>query len=232
MTPKLVIATPVGGAELWSAQVSVGYAESVRALSKEMPIEAVVDFSDDVVRSRNRVSAIVLRDFPASTHVLWWDSDEWPEDRRIVGEMIATGEHVIGAPYTNKKQPMRWVHQPSPGATVDANGCIDARAVGFGFTITTTECLRRMTAAARIYTDWPNRQRVANLFGQLYEAPVPGGPEEDDMLLSEDFSFCRRWRDLLGRVAIYTRAGIIRHVGQHAWSAHEMPGGVVGRAAE
>jgi hypothetical protein len=53
-------------------------------------------------------------------------------------------------------------------------------------------------------------------------------PAEDQALLSEDYSFCLRWRRLGGRVYVYARGGIIHHAGVHDWTAREMPGGVVG----
>jgi hypothetical protein len=223
---KLVVATPVGGAELWAAQVTAGYSGSLYWLSHEMSIEAVVDYHDDVVRSRNRIAAKILRDVPLATHVLWWDADQWPEDRRIVPEMMATGEDVISAPYTNKNPPLRWTHNPLPGG-IDHGDWVEARHVSFGFTITTTSCLRRMSEQARVYTDWPNKDRIANIFGQLYDPPHPGGAPEDDCLLSEDYSFCKRWRDMGGRVVIYRNAGIIHHAGGHIWNARQMQGGVI-----
>jgi hypothetical protein len=232
MTPaRLLIATPVRGAEIWSTHVTVGYSESVRALAQEMPVETIpanMFFACDNIRARNRIVAIVLRDFPHVTHVLFWDDDNWPENRAIVGEMMASGEHVISAPYTNKKQPLRWVHQLLNERQEERNNLLEVRGVGFGFTMVSRTCLERMSAAARKYTDLPNPWKVANIFGQLYDPPTPGCTGEDEMLLSEDFSFCKRWREMGGRVVLYTGAGIIFHAGTHAWNAREMQGGVVG----
>lgn len=227
---SLVIATSFRGSNPWAAQVTIGYAENVRALCQEMPgtevIPEVVTYACEQVRARNRVAAIILRDFPRMTHVLWWDDDQWPAERKIVAEMMATGEHLICAPYTNKKPPLRWVRQLLYPCPVGANGIQHVRSVGFGFTMTTRLCLELMTKAARKYTD--DRSGVtANIFGQLYDAPTPGCPEESELLLSEDYSFCKRWRELGGNVSLYLDAGIIYHAGMYPWSAQEMPGGIV-----
>ncbi len=236
----LLIATPIRGAELWSSSVSVGYSEAVRLLSQEMHgvqwLSAQLFFSCEIVRARNRAVAMLLRepDFAGVTHILFWDDDQWPEDRKIVAEMMALNLPIVAAPYTNKRQPLRWVHQshpPIPGSkddpyAIDAQGCCDVRAVGMGFTLISRACIETMAHDPRTkwYNDAPSPHNCPNLFGQLYD--TLGGQE---VLLSEDFSFCKRWReDFGGRVKIYTKAGIVFHAGAHAWSAREKVGGVTG----
>jgi hypothetical protein len=219
----LIIATPIRAAELWAAQVTLGYAESVRALSLEMPIKTVVTYALDVVRARNRVVGIVLREkeFADVTNVLWWDDDQWPEDRSIVQRMLALDLPVVGAAYTNKKKPVRFVHQQwESKLTLDSRGVGNVRAVGFGFTMTSRACLEEMAEEAHWYRDFPNATTCPDLFGQLYDRPSPGDTEET--LLSEDFSFCKRWREQCsGLVRIYG-GGVIAHAGAHAWSAREI----------
>jgi len=221
---SLLIATPIRAAELYAAQVTLGYAESVRALSHEMPIKTVVTYALDTVRARNRITGIVLREkeFADVTHVLWWDDDQWPEDRSIVGKMLALDLPVVGAAYTNKKRPVRFVHQPwTDGARkLDERGCLAVRAVGFGFTMTSRECLEEMAESARWYRDFPNTETCPDLFGQLYDKP--GADADEDTLLSEDFSFCKRWRvGYQGNVALYG-GGVIAHAGPHAWTARDL----------
>lgn len=231
---RLLIATPVRGSELNATLVTTGYSESVRMLARMMPVgtlPATLTFGADNIRARNRVVAKVLRDAPAVTHVLWWDDDQWPEDLNIVQAMLDTGEDVVGAPYTNKKQPLHWVHQLlGDGRELDARRLLEVRAVGFGFTITTRACLERMWACSRKYTDLPNPHKCANMFGQLFDRllPGPGTDPEEETLLSEDFSFCKRWRDLGGKIWVYGGPGnLIDHAGMHAWNAREMAGAEV-----
>jgi hypothetical protein len=193
-----------------------------------MPIEtisAVVCFNADLVRSRNRVAGLILREFPQATHVLWWDDDVFPADRSIVKTMMATGEDVISAPYSTKSKPSRWVHQLLDPCPQEADGLQEVRYIGFGFAMTSTRALRKLTMACRIYTDHPAKDKIANLFGQLYE-PTSADTSED-ALLSEDHSFCKRWREMDGRVVLYTRCGLLYHAGGYAWSAKDIPGGVV-----
>jgi hypothetical protein len=223
---RVVVATPVDAADLWSGKVSLGYSEHLRMLSHEMPILQVVGFAQDVVRSRNRLVATVLQNFPTMTHVLWWDEDTWPEDRKIVREMLEMGHDFIAAAYTNKREPVRWVYQPFPAPPKTDGLTLEVRAVGFGFTLTSRACLERMFREHRKYRDWPNELRCADMFGQLFDSPNPDSevycPEADEMLLSEDYSFCKRWRALGGKVLINLNAGVICHAGTKAWSVRDM----------
>ena len=174
------------------------------------------------MRSRNRIVGIILRDYPETTHVLWWDNDQYPEDRRVVQAMLASGEDVIGAPYTNKKEPVRWVQQYEHlEDRPEIDGIQEVRALGFGFTMTTTKCLRKMAEHSRIYKDWPNLTHLPDVFGQVFDQVIPGAPPEDDARLSEDFSFCKRWRELGGRCMLLVRSPNIVHAGSKGYSAKD-----------
>lgn len=235
MTPRLVVATPVRAAEMHAASVSLGYAEMLLKLHRLLPVEVLsgsITFATDIVRGRNRIAAKVLREHPSATHVLWVDDDNWPDDPRIVPEMLELGVDVVGAPYTNKRPPLHWVHRPLMPPATPIDKLLEVAGLGFGFTLTSTACLRKLSATERLYTDHPNPYKVANIFGQLYHHPaLEQGvhvPEADQALLSEDYSFCLRWRRAGGHIYVYTGAGLILHAGAHAWSAREMPSGVVG----
>ncbi len=230
VSSRVVIATPVRGANLWASSVSVGYAESVRAICEEygaQTISAVVSFSSEPVRANNRLVGLFLREFPKADYLLHWDDDQWPEDRRVLGEMMATGEDVISAPYTNKRHPMRWIHELWDPCPEPVGALLDVRAVGMGFTLTSRHCLERMTDHYRKYTDYPSPHKVADLFGHVYEKMTGSDDPEDEGLRSDDISFCKRWRDIGGRIKLFLAAGIICHAGGHNWSARDMPGGIV-----
>ena len=198
MTYNLVVATPIDGADVWSADVKLGWAEQLRALSHDMPIQAVVTFAQDVVRSRNRIVGIILRDYPETTHVLWWDNDQYPEDRRVVQAMLASGEDVIGAPYTNKRSQYAGYSSTASRRKPEIDGIQEVRALGFGFTMTTTKGRRNMAEHSRIYKDSSRPQTFAGCVRSVFDQVIPGAPPEDDARLSEDFSFCKRWRELGG----------------------------------
>jgi len=210
----LAVCTPVRAAELGTALVSLGYSDFRCRLVRLMPdfkmLGGECTFSLDVVRARNRMAGFLLsrEEFADVTHVLWVDDDNWPEDVRIVPEMVERCRGVLGAPYTSKKDPVRWVHR--------ADGQGGLVGVGFGFTMTTRECLTRVAASAKWYTDLPNALSVPNIFGQLYEVTPLG-----ETLLSEDFSFCKRAREAGYEIELYENA-LIHHAGGHVWNACQM----------
>jgi ketosteroid isomerase-like protein len=226
---KLMIATPFDGGDLLTATVTLGYHRFVRYLERHMSadvLDGTALFACDVVRARNRAAGMVLRDFPAVTHVLWLDSDNFPEDdaqgAAVVQALLDSGHDVVAAPYTRKRTPTQWVHQ---GVTSepDAHGFAETHSVGFGFTMTSTRALRQLNElsfedlVAPRYWDLPHDHEVANLFGQVYAS---AGTR--DYLASEDYSFCKRWRDTGGKVYVLARGGLIMHAGSKAYSARDM----------
>jgi hypothetical protein len=228
---RLLIATPVRGADPFTAHVTVGYSDYVRRLSMLYPVEqfpVTVNFSSDTFRARNRIAAMVLRDAPNVTHVLWLDDDTWAEDVYLVQRMIDVGVDLIGAPYTRKREPVRWVHlgMDPPTKAPPSVELVEARGLGFGFTLTTRICLEKMHGAVEwadgLYDDVPSPHRISNMFGSLYDR-VDG----KKILLSEDFSFCKRWRDMGEQCWIYCGPGnIVNHAGARNWSARDIPGSV------
>jgi hypothetical protein len=226
----LLIATPVRGADPFTAQVTVGYSEFVRRLSclydvEEFPVS--VNFSADTFRARNRIAAEILRSASRVSHVLWLDDDTWAEDPALVQRMIDTGKDLVGAPYTCKRTPVRWIHIRQDPPTVEAPAdLVEARSLGFGFTMTTRTCLAKMHVATEaregLYDDVPGPNRIPNMFGSLFDEI-----EGKRILLSEDYSFCKRWRDMGEQCWVYCGPGnLVNHSGGRVWSARDIPGAV------
>ena len=221
----LCIATPIDGASLRASKVSLGFADQRQALSHVMPTAVIYEFAKDVVRARNRAVARALQENATWTHMLWWDEDMWPEDVGIVQHMINRDVDVVGAPYTNKMRPLRFTHEPLRPEGAFGNGVQEVRKVGLGFTLVKRSCLEALTATTRKYRDWPHELKCANMFGQLYEAPYEREeytPEDEEALLSEDYSFCARWRRAGGKIHILTGHHRIFHAGYHGFSEDEI----------
>jgi hypothetical protein len=221
---KIIIATPVDGADIATARVTVGYHNMVKRLvvtlgADQLPAEML--FGADVCRARNRAAALILQTYPSADYVLWLDEDTWLDDVGAVARMAATGEHLIYAPYTSKSTPQRWIHRLLDPCPVPEGDVQRVALVGFGCTMTSMTCLRRMYAACRKYTDYPSRNVVADMFGQMYGELVPSDRDADEKL-SEDFSFCKRWNEIGGRTTAYLRAGVVWHAGTKAYSSGDL----------
>jgi hypothetical protein len=103
------------------------------------------------------------------------------------------------------------------------NGCVEVEAMGFGFTLTSRRCLERMWQAYA-----PTLSFGDVLDGQLawtvalFQLALPPQnevpPYAIDPLLSEDYSFCARWRALGESVHLYVGNGSpLHHVGSHVF---------------
>ena len=223
----LLIATPVRAGDPMCATVSLGYSESVRAASHLFGADVFVAFGLDVVRARNRVVARALREHKF-THLLWWDDDTWPADVTVIERLIEKGRDFISVPYTNKREPVRWVLRSEELRATDDPEVSTVLGVGLGFSLCSRGMLERLSMAPGVlrYIDRPNDVVTPNIFGMLYEqVQGPNGPET--LLTSEDYSFCRRWRDIGGTCDIYQGKGnLMMHAGSRAWSGRDIEGAV------
>jgi hypothetical protein len=225
MTYRVVIATPVDGDAITGPVCANGYAMALAQLLRDNGdvrlLPAHITYSKDVVRARNRLAAMVLREMPEATHVLWWDSDVVPHEPYLVGRMLATGRALIGAPYLRKRTPATWTHRPFPGCELPTEtnvreGWMPVRSLGFGFTLTSTELLRTTGIdAAKEYIDKRTdgtKHRVRGLFDLAYLTDDEG----DTVQESEDYSFCHRSLDT---PALYIGKGsVLSHVGEFAYT--------------
>jgi hypothetical protein len=189
-------------------------------------VPATLTFSADNIRARNRIAHYALHNLPRMKHVLWWDDDQWPYDVGIVGKMLATGEDFVSAPYVTKEASPRWVHTWYPDKDPYERGLMQVHNVGFGFTITSRACLERVSASAKRYYDTSIKAKIPNIFGLVSEMAYPReatGDPEDETLLSEDLSFCSRWRAIGGKIWLYAGEGnMVGHAGGKVWDARDM----------
>lgn len=233
MTPRILIVTPVYGATD-SASVALGYSRAVNRLAHASNVRLAPDelhYSDDLVRGRSRAADEAVKS--GASHVLWWDSDVVPEGpATIVSWMVASGHDVVGAPYPVKRIKARFPYRVSgsDSGTTTVSGhshCVPIDDIAMGFMLMSVSVLEKMIETHRRelwFTDVrpgePTVERVA-IFAQMF------GPESTTAdgkrfrtLDSEDYSFCRRWRDLGGKVHMYVGPfAPLAHVGSHRYEA-------------
>lgn len=236
---RILIATPLDGTPD-TAHVSHQYHRSVAQLERAgaVVIPSQLMFADDLARGRSRCVWHALQRAQEWDWILWWDEDVVVRDTHIVPRMIARAEQdghmVIGAPYPRKRIEAMFPYKPlesefETGRISVKNDCMMVDYLAFGFMLTHRECLSAMVEHyanewffdSRV--DGPSHETVA-LFRQVMteEKMLPDGRRHRD-LLGEDYSFCWRWRQMGGRVAMYVGEGApLGHVGGHIFTGkHE-----------
>ncbi len=241
---SVLVITPVYGSTE-AASVALGYADARTTLLQCTDVDMLPSslfFSDDLVRGRSRAAAYALDSH--ATHFLWWDSDVVPGDPvAIVRRMLASGHDVVGAPYPVKRIAARYPYRVSGEVdhggsregsdtstvklNIDSAQCVEVDDIAMGFMLTSRECIQKMvdTYAEQLwYSDvrpgHPTRELVA-IFAMMFGEPTVVGAYRFRTLDSEDYSFCRRWRALGGKVNMYVGPGApLTHVGAHAFAGH------------
>lgn len=243
---KIAIVTPVYGS-LESASVALGYHAKVCAMLRHPDVKQIDSryfVNCDLVRARSRAVRMVLES--PDTDILFWDSDVVPHDIRVIEAMYASEKEVIGVPYPKKK--IRWDHMADhvrnedeqaemgrqTGAELEAssldwpmrylddsvNSTVDGplrrvAELGMGFMMIRRGALEKMTQAYKAeltFLDAVDGKRVPTV--ALFQLMIEPGGE----LLSEDYSFCRRWSALGGDVWAFADPAV--HVGAHAFGAN------------
>lgn len=156
------------------------------------------------------------------THILFVDSDMmFPKslartlkdfDLPFVGAIYAKREislpKIIEAARAGKPNPeahgYTYSYWPLTGPmTIASNGLCEVNGVGFGFVLLRRDCLEMMRPHAPVYDSGILKKEARGFF-----QPTKDGAKS----LSEDFSFCHRWRQVGGKVLAYTNADI-QHIG-------------------
>jgi hypothetical protein len=234
---KLFVATPTRDSQATGAS-----RDSLLNLVLSSPgleiLHAVEQSDEDVVRSRSRYVRQFLE--TDATHLLWADADV-AYHPMVVHRMLASGHPFVCTPYPKKR--IDWSRVESHvqrmvtrGADVDADGLeaasqeypvrflerthldpqtqtIPVAESAIGCAIQTRGCLEAMVhyyASALTFDDGRdlNKPTVA-----LFQIRLDGRD-----LLSEDFSFCRRWREMRSdnEVRLYLGPGApAAHVGPY-----------------
>lgn len=211
MTTRLICCTPVYGNPL-TTTVHLEYMTQIWEVLKQgtQIIAHKMSISADLTRSRNRAVRIAL-DF-CFTHLLFWDSDVVVSDGtspvQVIANMIATGCDFICAAYPRKNKP------PIPAS--------NPPWAGMGFTLLSQKCLEQMWESyydELWYDDLIQGKAVrdVSLFSLMFN---PGPSKEYRSMLSEDFSFCERWRRIGGKIYFYDGPGApLGHIGGHVYTA-------------
>lgn len=237
--PFVVVATPCYG-----SLVSTAYMHSVVKLAlyaSAMRIGLSLHTAHDslITRGRNAMVAELLAN-PHATHLLFIDADIGFEPE-MVGRFLAFDEDVVAGLYPIKgldwsriaaraERPataeelgeagLSWVGTPLAGAERETrHGFVTGRYAGTGFMLIRRSVLEQMKAAhpelgyrhAHVNTlTARTSDHLVDLFSPLIEP-------ETRTYLSEDYSFCHRWRALGGKVWLDPTTRLT-HVGSYDYA--------------
>lgn len=239
--PLVVIATPCYG-----GQVSHAYMNSVirlmTAVGNTIPLTILLLGNDSLIP---RARAMLVANFlekPDATHLMFIDSDISFEPEQFE-RLFKQDKDFVAAMYPIKK--IDWVNQPiahSQGENADTAGLnyvgvlcsgddlkvenqfATAIYAGTGFQLIKRHVFEKLAAAhpelafSNIHATISSTASGNNQFA-LFEPMI--APETGEYL-SEDFAFCRRWRDLGGEIWLDLRSQLT-HIGVAEFRGNTTP---------
>jgi hypothetical protein len=167
-----------------------------------------------VSRARNSLVALMM-EIPESTHLMFIDVDIGfdPVD---IARLIGHDLDVVGGVYPMKQYPLRYAFNPlREGGKTDIPGVQQVKDLATGFMLIKRSVIERMIEhypETRYDADVDVGQRDIKLYA-LFDTEL-----RDGKFVSEDFTFCRRWRAIGGKVHI-DETIVLKHLGLHSYMA-------------
>lgn len=185
----------------------------------------------DIAELRGMVTAIWYDTMPHSDYLLFIDADMGFTADHVV-DMILFNEPLVGTIYPQRKLPVSWAGSGTGSSVTERRGnFIQVEGVGFGITLMKREVIARMD---EYYRDKPIMDGCEGLWDYRIALHPAGdtirstggrrifrGYEKMNIrergLISEDLSFCIRWRDCGGQTWAHVGSKI-SHVGPFDYS--------------
>jgi len=217
--PHLFIATPAYQPPELSFLASRDAA--IRALTTAGVEVTVLTTNGDSLVTRGR--HCIMHEFLQSkaTHLLQWDADLELLTPEAAVNMLRSGFDVVGGAYPFRDGSGRVVVNlraddlKKGTVDIDENGFMPLAEIGTGFLMTSRKAIVDLCMAhpERLYEADIEPHREAPMFA-LFDAGIRKHPLKDRMrYLSEDWEFCRLWRELGHEVWCYAPAEF-RHWGK------------------
>lgn len=197
----LVIATPCYGGVLTVPYFNAALKTVQELRAADVPHVWLTASNDSLVsRARNTCVAWALAR-PETSHLLFIDADiDWPEGAIV--RLLERDRDIVAATYPMKVEPSQWTFAPLLPSIeeleVDEAGLVEIAACGAGFLLIKRSVFERMMAAhpeLRYEGSGSSTPGAEPYLHDFFSVRIVDGT-----LLGEDFSFCRRWRDLGGQI--------------------------------
>jgi Methyltransferase domain len=211
------IATPCYGGELTLTYVVSLLKTHKRFSDLGLRLGQMFAQGGQVHRSRNQMVADFLSR-PEFTHLLFIDADQgW--DPEAILRLLAMDRELIGVASRKKTPRPQWaVNFLDADQVLIERGAMEVAEVGTGFLLIRRSVFERMMEKypelrIRTVDEGEGPSPADAFYFQLFQAVL----WEDGQERSEDLSFCRRWRNIGGRVWVDPESDLV-HVGQQKFS--------------
>ena len=167
-----------------------------------------------VTRARNNLIAKGMANAD-TTHLMFIDADIEFTSQDIF-RLIAADKDVIGGLYPKKTYPIKYVINPLPGEQKQDKGIQEVKDIGTGFLLIKRDVIEKMFIK---YYDlkYLNNLNLEKKFEPYMYALFDTWLLQTGEYLSEDYAFCKRWRDMGGRVYAHNDVKL-GHSGYHTFS--------------
>lgn len=164
-----------------------------------------------VTRARNTLVAKFLAN-PSSTHLMFIDADIAWEPWQVLA-LLSAKKHIIGGLYPMKKFPIDYVINHDANM-IEEPPLLEVTATGTGFMLISREALIHMQEhqeVVKYIVDTDPAAPYAPFARTYFDTAI-----RDGRYLSEDWEFCRRWRELGGRIWVHNQVEV-GHIGAHEY---------------
>lgn len=234
---RVMIATPTTNG-ITTASYSQSLVAATTAITKAGGTYQLLTIDGaDVVMARNLLAHRFMAD-ASNTHILFIDSD-MAIDLTVFRHLLQQDKPIIGTAYTERQinlvrfaeamgeeNNMRraralasnFTLRMEPGEKTVRDNLVEVNAFGFGCVLIKREVFEALNESNTITQFRSNRLRDAGLRDTIlnYFDPIP---VEDGQMLSEDYSFCSRIRQL-GRYTLWAYVGPgVGHTGAFTYGA-------------
>lgn len=213
----LMVATPCYGGVVTNAYMQSALRLAIACRDKQVTCEIVTSPGDSLVqRARNTLAAVFLAS--RHSHLLFIDADIEFHARDALRLLVADKDLICGI-YPKKSIALEFPLNFLPGSSERLNRCPRSGAIEImegptGFMMISRRVFEAMMAA---HPQWKYRgpdhldEPQQAMCHSFFDCERRG-----DAYLSEDFTFCQRWRDLGGQVWALPDIEL-RHHGMHAF---------------
>jgi len=166
-----------------------------------------------VTRARNNLIAKGMA--TDSTHLMFVDADIGFDFTDVV-KMLIADKDVIGGLYPKKTYPIKYVVNCLEGQEQQQSGVQEVENIGTGFLMMKRSVIQTMFNA-HPELKYKNQLNLEPQYEPFMYTLFDTSLTEDGQYLSEDWTFCRRWRKLGGKIHAHNDVKLA-HAGYHQFS--------------